>query len=472
MTMSPSSPTVPGRRGALTQMYRNENAKTQVPTSSGLKGGQTISGAPRRPAPTPSSSKPSMGNERGGDNSFYSKVGSQPATTRTAPASPASSFQAPQPPSQNSPVVNQYPGGPGSASAGPPSGAAGGVPPQMPQLPPGIGHTSTFPAPQPPPPMGGAPHGAQTPMQNGPGVDPQTQYQMALSAWQAQRAQAQANGQMVNMAMFPQYDQWAQQNGYAPMPQRPAEPPMTMPSQSFPSNPQRTPPMASTLPPETVTQAPPPQQANPRQPGGPPQQQQMGSMDPVAGTIYDRPSFNYSPAQNPWAPVQSGQRRVADTDYRNGAGQGAYDRDRQQWQSRQSRPQNTIPMFAYGTGQQAYNQAGMGGQYIPSSQNTYAQGKEIPPMMQQLINQGMPIPPALLNSVTGGQNGPLNMASAFTARGGGSLPSMQGYNNMSLDEREAFGGYLTGPIGMPEASTMESVGRPTSNLQRAPVSRI
>lgn len=176
------------------------------------------------------------------------------------------------------------------------------------------------------------------------------------------------------------------------------------------------------------------------------------------------------PSQPQWAAQQGTpqQGRVADVDY------GAPRNMPQMQSGMQAGMQRraTIPMFAYGTGQGAYQQAGMGGSWIPTSNNQYAQGKQIPPMMQQLINQGMPIPPALLNSVTGGQSGPLNMAAAFTARGGGSLPSSQGYGNMSLDEREAFGGYLTGPIGMPEASTMESIGRPTSNLQRAAVSRI
>lgn len=286
--------------------------------------------------------------------------------------------------------------------------------------------------------------------------------------------------------------------------------------------------------PDPVTPAPPPPQADPRfgpsrgpsdkgsGPAAPrsgteqaPKQASSSQYGPVslAGTIYDRPSFNYTPAPQygRQEEVLYGNGQTGDMMNRNTAGManilaqqsmngGATDmmqrnpqltpqlmariqqmRDMARQQQMQANNnaigaramRGGIPRFAFGTDNSAqYQQNGMGNSWIPSTNNSYAQGKEIPPALQKLIDMGMPIPPALLNSVTGGQSGPLNMASAFTARGGGSLPSLQGMDRMSQDEREAFGGYLTGPIGMPEASTMDSIGRPTSNLQTAARSRM
>jgi len=132
-----------------------------------------------------------------------------------------------------------------------------------------------------------------------------------------------------------------------------------------------------------------------------------------------------------------------------------------------------IPRFAYGTdNSQQYQDNGLGGSWIPSSDNAHAQGHEIPPALQALINAGVPIPPSLLNGVTGGQSSPLNTGRGFTGLGGGVLPSLQGLDRMSTDEREVFSGYLTGPMGLPEASTIDGIGRPTQNLQRAAPARM
>lgn len=260
---------------------------------------------------------------------------------------------------------------------------------------------------------------------------------------------------------------------------------------------------------------------------GPEYGQGSGQYSPVgiAGGVYDRPEMQAPPQAQRQADPRFASGRVADVDYGGGRSIGlnanidpamaarvqearaiaernqaqpgraadvdygasrtmdlrASDmnaRQMQEYQALADRARANMaamnsPRFAFGTDNSAqYQQNGMGNSWIPSTNNSYAQGKEIPPALQRLIDMGMPIPPALLNSVTGGQSGPLNMARAFTARGGGSLPSLQGMDRMSQDEREAFGGYLTGPIGMPEASTMDSIGRPTSNLQGAARSRM
>lgn len=454
----------------------------------------------------------------------------------------------------------------GSNSKG--SSGWGAAPAPLPPTQPG--HTSTWPTqqPAPQPNTNNMPH--TQPASNGPGVDPQTAYQMALSSWQAQRQQAMANGQMVNMAMFPQFEEWAAQNGYGPAPQQratptqqppapptfgqrddnitpveffpdgrmrmsdgtiydpaalgakisgagaagnpgptpvgqqPPAPGYTMPSQSFPAPQQRSAPQPQAyMPPETVTQAPTPSQASGK--GGP-----SPSLPPGRGTqslpqaqpgdvrsIYDRPDFAYTPQPTPLDPVFSpgARQRVADVDYAEPyrrAEEVLYGRGRQfdigAAPSVENRNPSAVtrdladrvrqlaqraPRFAFGTDNSAQYQAqGMGNAWIPTSSNSYTQGKQLPPAIQKLVDMGMPIPPALLDSVTGGVSAPLNMASAFTSRGGGSLPSLQGLDRMSQDERGAFSGYLTGPIGMPEQSTIDSIGRPTSNLQGAARSRM
>jgi len=49
----------------------------------------------------------------------------------------------------------------------------------------------------------------------------QMAYQQALEQWQFSRAKAQAGGGMVSQVEFPQFDQWAQANGWSPGPVKP-----------------------------------------------------------------------------------------------------------------------------------------------------------------------------------------------------------------------------------------------------------
>ncbi|MFA6135547.1 MAG: hypothetical protein WC869_16155 [Phycisphaerae bacterium] len=507
---------LPNRRAELTASARQQANPQAAPTQQNTQ--------PTQQAAQPSGGSSSgtfyggMGGGMGNDaGSFYSSLGggmSRPSQTRMAQPAPIAS--APQPQAQQSPGLWEGPQNPGPATP-------------VPQYPGGSG-ASGAPAPTPSPmpqPLSEADFITSIQQKIASGGLSAADIVLAKAMFPGNQGLLDAvsgalNGLPFNYApvTHPGYGDIGTPDPVAP-PQ--TTPPFTMPSQSLPSNPQRNAPVQTTNPPDMVTTAPPPRgsegQKHPRTgaPTGPRQGGKEGggvqnaprsgvapAAVPEYRSVYDRPDFNYSPT-----PQYGRDQEVL---YGTGGGQtmenrnpGAFSgniasqmpgagaqtlemrnpqltpqlmariqqlRDMARQQQMLQRAQQA-PRFAFGTDNSAqYQQNGMGNSWIPSTSNSYAQGKEIPPALQRLIDMGMPIPPALLNSVTGGQSGPLNMASAFTARGGGSLPSMQGMDRMSMDEREAFGGYLTGPIGMPEASTMDSIGRPTSNLQPAARSRI
>lgn len=458
MAISPSSPTTGGRRGALTTMYRQDAAKNEVPTSSSIaRAAATGNSRLTNSAVTAAASNPPRP-ATGGGGTQSGGFWEGPGPTKVA--------------APNSGGISSNPGGTGMGAyrqqagiIGSPQGGGYGAPPPWN---PGLGRDAPIPAQQQqqmigPPQRGGVDTGYSVPTQPGQGgIGPEW---LDFYRNQPQPQQGRNEAEIIKQRQMTDMQAGATR-GIRPNGQPsltwgiPPQAGMDKPGQSY-SRPQQQAPMQQTYQPQASVWD------RPQQPDGQPYQQPYNPWAAQQG----QPSTLWAQQQG-----RPGYGRSADIDYGAPRNMPQMQAGREMAQAGQQAGQMqrraSIPMFAYGTGQQAYNQAGMGGQWIPSSQNSYAQGKQIPPMMQRLIDQGMPIPPALLNSVTGGQNGPLNMAAAFTARGGGSMPSMQGYNNMSLDEREAFGGYLTGPIGMPEASTMDSISRPTQNLQKAPVSRI
>lgn len=152
------------------------------------------------------------------------------------------------------------------------------------------------------------------PRTGGIGVDPQTQYQMELSAWQARRDEAAARGEMVNMVQFPPFEYWLAQRqpGGDTRGQQPPPPPMTMPSENVTYDPRRSLPQ----PPMRYRPAgPSPDKGmgggmSRPQPGPAPMQTQLpGQYNPTAGTIYDRPGMG--PGYGAAPPLQ----RMADIDY-------------------------------------------------------------------------------------------------------------------------------------------------------------
>ena len=198
--------------------------------------------------------------------------------------------------------------------------------------------------------------------------------------------------------------------------------------------------------------------------------QQQGSarfMDPYASQPVAAPAPNYAEANRMQAvnsQYQQPMQREASHTGANPRAQSNYNMANQM----ATAVRQQIPRFAYGTdNSQAYANQGMSGAYIPTSSNQHAQGQELPPAIQALVNAGVPITPALLASVTGQANGQVNMGAAYTGLGGGTLASLQGIGNMTSGERENWGGFVSGPLGMREADTIEAIGRPTAGLQSA-----
>lgn len=150
------------------------------------------------------------------------------------------------------------------------------------------------------------------PYYGGVGVDPQTQYQMDLAAWQARRAEAIAAGGLVPQVEFPTFEQWLAQRqpgGGDARGQQP--PPMTNP----PDN--TTPAPNLPQPPMRYRPTPSPDKGmggTPTRPGqqAPMQTQLPGDYNPTAGTIYDRPGMG--PGYGAQPPLQ----RTADVDYAAG----------------------------------------------------------------------------------------------------------------------------------------------------------
>ena len=137
-------------------------------------------------------------------------------------------------------------------------------------------------------------------------------------------------------------------------------------------------------------------------------------------------------------------------------------------------PQQEPQRFALGTDAgQAYANAGMGSLYLQGSDNAHLQGQELAPWIKTLSEtldskgKAVPISPSLQAATTGQIAPNLNMGSAFTQRGGGSMSSLQGLNNMSKGEMENYRGYSEGVVGVPWADMVDYLGRPTKNLQTA-----
>ena len=128
-----------------------------------------------------------------------------------------------------------------------------------------------------------------------------------------------------------------------------------------------------------------------------------------------------------------------------------------------------IPRYAIGTDMsQQYANMGMGNLWLGSSSNEHLQGYDnVPQWLQTLADYGAPIAPALADSVTGRTSPQLDLASVFTQRGGGILPSLQKLNNSSASENQLFQGYVSGPVGLPDQDVLDFIGRPTQNLRTA-----
>jgi hypothetical protein len=129
-----------------------------------------------------------------------------------------------------------------------------------------------------------------------------------------------------------------------------------------------------------------------------------------------------------------------------------------------------VPRYALGTGVDAsgdYKNAGLGNLWMGSSNNAHLAGQELPPMLRGLADYGVPISPSLAAGATGQIAPTLNTSSAFNQRGGGVLPSLQTFGNMTKGEVENFRGYAEGVVGMPWADIVDYLGKPTQNLGSA-----
>ncbi len=131
-----------------------------------------------------------------------------------------------------------------------------------------------------------------------------------------------------------------------------------------------------------------------------------------------------------------------------------------------------LPRFAIGTdASAAYQNAGMGYAWIPSSNNAGLSGMDLPTRLKMMADAGMPVSPAVASAVSGRVAPTLNTAAAVGGVGGGSLPSLQALGGMSKSELENLKGYYDGPVSMPWADVVDFIGKPTSHLQTAAVAR-
>ena len=131
-----------------------------------------------------------------------------------------------------------------------------------------------------------------------------------------------------------------------------------------------------------------------------------------------------------------------------------------------------VRRFALGTDSSgAYNAAGMGSYYLPDSENTHLDGKELSPWLQRLKDAKFGIAPSLFANATGGVAPTWNMQGAANQRGLGTLTSLQGLGRQSKSETELYRGYLEGPGGVPFADIVDWLGRPTQHLRGAQQAR-
>lgn len=108
---------------------------------------------------------------------------------------------------------------------------------------------------------------------------------------------------------------------------------------------------------------------------------------------------------------------------------------------------------------------------IRNSANEWARGAPfVPKRMQTLMDYGMPIAPGTFGAVTGRPAAPVNVGTAFTARGGGILPSLQTLRGMTTGERANFQGYAEGPVGISYTDILDYLTGATANLGTAQVS--
>lgn len=125
-----------------------------------------------------------------------------------------------------------------------------------------------------------------------------------------------------------------------------------------------------------------------------------------------------------------------------------------------------LPRYASGTLPDVAGPLG-----IRNSNNDWARGTQnIPSQMRMLMDYGMPIAPGTLGAVTGNPGAPLNVSTAFAARGGGILPSLQTLRGMPTGERANFQGYAEGPVGISYADIIDYLTGATRKLGRAQAS--
>ncbi len=147
-----------------------------------------------------------------------------------------------------------------------------------------------------------------------------------------------------------------------------------------------------------------------------------------------------------------------------------------QWTAASQQVAKPTPQFALGTdASQQYADAGMGGQWMNSSDNPYAAGKQLSPNLQTHINNGMPIPPSIIDALSGGITPTADMGKVFSARGIGNMPSLQAINRMTQGEQQALKGYLQSSAmgnSIPFGDFLDFLQKPTQNLQSAQRARM
>lgn len=126
--------------------------------------------------------------------------------------------------------------------------------------------------------------------------------------------------------------------------------------------------------------------------------------------------------------------------------------------------------YALGTGvdnSQAFQDAGIGSAWIPSSNNSAYAGTNLPPRLQALAQYGFPLTPGMVNSTTGQVMPQMNIGYAFNQRGMGVAPSLQTINHMSPGEQEAEKGLVEGVGKLSWRDVINGLAAPTQNLATA-----
>lgn len=124
--------------------------------------------------------------------------------------------------------------------------------------------------------------------------------------------------------------------------------------------------------------------------------------------------------------------------------------------------------------QNTYNQLGMGGYWVPNSNNSYAnsQPSPMPQALATLAAYGFPVAPSLYSAATGSDMPRNDLANAFNRLGGGILPSLQTLNAMSGSEQDLYGpGYAQGIVGVPWSDLVQYIAQGTKGLGNAAEAR-